>query len=148
MVPEGWVVLDALPVTANGKLDRKSLPAPQMSQSLGEYAAPTTEVEKQLVIICADLLEVQETEISVLANFLQLGGHSILSMHLVSAIRAAFKVALPLSMVFHAQNLKQLAKEIEHFEDGLDAVFDITIKGYSSAQNMYDDEGTTSEFEL
>ncbi|CAM1358023.1 amino acid adenylation domain-containing protein [Tenacibaculum xiamenense] len=86
MIPNLWVQLDEMPLTANGKLDRKSLPDPNFSQlSTREYVPPRNETEKQLVLIWQELLGVEK--IGVYDNFFELGGHSLLVVKLISQLQ-------------------------------------------------------------
>ncbi|TMN32575.1 hypothetical protein CWC03_22900 [Pseudoalteromonas sp. S2755] len=112
MVPSFLVVVDEWPLTANGKVDRKALPEPEGSALQGEYVAPVTEVEQKLVDIWSALLNIPSDTISTTANFLTLGGHSLLSIRLMSEIRQQFAVALPVQAVFDAENLAALATRI------------------------------------
>ena len=97
MLPSAFVVLDELPLTSNGKIDRKSLPAPEGdAYAQEEYVAPETETEEVLVGIWSDLLGLEAGEISTRANFFALGGHSLMATHLVNLIQKEFEIELPL----------------------------------------------------
>ncbi|WP_338744881.1 amino acid adenylation domain-containing protein [Pseudomonas putida] len=87
MVPAHLLLLDKLPVTPNGKLDRKALPQPDASQLQGEYVAPQSELEQQIAAIWADVLKLERVGLS--DNFFELGGDSIVSLRLVSLGRKA-----------------------------------------------------------
>jgi amino acid adenylation domain-containing protein/thioester reductase-like protein/non-ribosomal peptide synthase protein (TIGR01720 family) len=92
MLPAAWVVLPRLPLTANGKLDRKALPAPDAAPGAGEYVPPRTPVERELAAIWAAVLRVER--VGVDENFFELGGDSILTLQVVSkASRAGLRVA-------------------------------------------------------
>ncbi|TMN45123.1 non-ribosomal peptide synthetase, partial [Pseudoalteromonas sp. S2755] len=112
MVPSILIAIDEWPLTANGKVDRKALPEPEGSALQGEYVAPVTEVEQKLVDIWSALLNIPSDTISTTANFFTLGGHSLLSIRLMSEIRQQFAVALPVQAVFDAENLAALATRI------------------------------------
>uniref|UniRef100_UPI0035A65647 non-ribosomal peptide synthetase n=1 Tax=Pseudomonas putida TaxID=303 RepID=UPI0035A65647 len=85
MVPAHLLLLDKLPVTPNGKLDRKALPQPDASQLQGEYIAPQSELEQQIAAIWADVLKLEK--VGLTDNFFELGGDSIISLQVVSRAR-------------------------------------------------------------
>ncbi|WP_241095926.1 AMP-binding enzyme, partial [Pseudomonas viridiflava] len=74
MVPSHLVLLEQMPLTPNGKLDRKALPAPDVSLAQQDYVAPQSEMEQQLAAIWADVLKVER--VGITDNFFELGGHS------------------------------------------------------------------------
>ena len=106
MVPAAFVVLDALPVTANGKLDRRALPAPVWGAG-AEFAAPRTPVEEALAAIWSQLLGV--ARVGREDSFFALGGHSLLATQMVSRVREALGVELPLRALFERPKLADLA---------------------------------------
>ncbi|MBZ4422889.1 non-ribosomal peptide synthetase, partial [Myxococcus sp. RHSTA-1-4] len=108
MVPSAYVVLDALPLTPNGKVDRKALPAPDFQASNPvSFEAPRTGAEKKLAAIFAEVLNVKD--VGLHGDFFELGGHSLLATQLVSRVREAFQVELPLRDVFEAPTVEKLA---------------------------------------
>jgi amino acid adenylation domain-containing protein len=113
MLPSAFVPLDALPLTASGKLDRTRLPAPEAIPTLrdAELVAPRTEVETRLAVLVAGLLGVPS--IGVTDNFFLLGGHSLLGTQLIVRMRDAFGVDLPLRAVFDHPTIEALADEVE-----------------------------------
>jgi arthrofactin-type cyclic lipopeptide synthetase C len=98
MVPAAFVKLAALPLTANGKVDRKALPAPDLALFTREYAAPEGEVETALAQIWADVLQVER--VGRQDHFFELGGHSLLAMRMVSQVRQRLGVELALNDLF------------------------------------------------
>ncbi|MCD7041283.1 amino acid adenylation domain-containing protein [Pseudomonas sp. MAFF 311096] len=109
MVPVAYVKLDALPLTANGKLDRKALPAPDMAAVFTrEYAAPEREIENVLAQIWADVLQVER--VGRRDHFFELGGHSLLAMRMVSQIRQRLGVELLLGDLFANAELSAVAE--------------------------------------
>ncbi|MEL6866992.1 MAG: amino acid adenylation domain-containing protein, partial [Bacteroidota bacterium] len=108
MIPEQWMVLDALPLSSNGKIDKKALPAPDQTSWINmTYVAPRTALEKQLSIIWSDLLALKK--IGVHDNFFALGGHSLLAMRVVAAIRKSLAIELPVSLLFQYPTIAELA---------------------------------------
>ncbi|ARK95672.1 non-ribosomal peptide synthetase [Burkholderia pseudomallei] len=112
MVPSAYVRLDAWPLTPNGKLDRRALPAPaDDAYARAEYEAPRGAREEALAAIWRDLLHVER--VSRHDNFFELGGHSLLAVQLVSRLRQALSVEVALSTVFDAPVLSALAERLE-----------------------------------
>ncbi|HEX2195452.1 MAG TPA: amino acid adenylation domain-containing protein, partial [Actinomycetota bacterium] len=113
MVPSDFVTLEALPLNANGKVDRRALPAPDPSRRSGreESVAPRSETEEKLAAIWADLLG--RTPIGVHDGFFELGGHSLLATQMVSRIRDSFGVEVELRAVFEAPTIARLAPLVE-----------------------------------
>jgi amino acid adenylation domain-containing protein len=111
MIPNIFVPLDALPLTPNGKVDRKALPAPEGKIALEqEYVAPRTPNEEMLAKIFASVLDV--SEVGIYDNFFELGGHSLLATQVISRLREAFQIDLPLRSLFERANVAQLAEHI------------------------------------
>lgn len=113
LVPSAVVVMDALPRTLSGKVDRLALPAPDRDRlELGaKYVAPRTEVEAGLTDIWAEVLNVQK--IGVQDNFLELGGNSLLAIQLIYRARETFEVDLPLRSLFETLTVAGMAERIE-----------------------------------
>ncbi|HEX7239442.1 MAG TPA: amino acid adenylation domain-containing protein, partial [Longimicrobiaceae bacterium] len=110
MVPTAFVFLERLPVSANGKTDRRALPAPQWKGE-GAYVAPRTAAEELLCGIVAEVLGMER--VGVEENFFELGGHSLLAMQVVSRARHAFGVEVPLRALFEAPTAGALAGCVE-----------------------------------
>ena len=111
MIPAAFVTMKSLPLTANGKLDRQALPAPDRSLAEGEHVRPRTPIEDMIAGIVAQLLNVDA--VGVHDNFFDLGGHSLLAMQLIARLRAAFRVAMPLRELFETPTIAGLALCIE-----------------------------------
>jgi amino acid adenylation domain-containing protein len=112
MVPSSFIMLDALPLSANGKVDRSTLPAPERaSPDVGQhFVAPRDEVEEQLTAIWSELL--RRDRIGVHDNFFDLGGHSLLATRIMSRIEAAFSAQLPLHIIFETPTIAEVAQAI------------------------------------
>ena len=113
MLPAAFIVLDQFPLTPNGKVDLRALPAPeQMSPVLESgFAPPRSPVEEMLTGIWAEILGLER--VGVHDNFFDLGGHSLLATQVISRIRKMFEVELPLRVVFEAPTVKEIAEKIE-----------------------------------
>ncbi|HSF38968.1 MAG TPA: amino acid adenylation domain-containing protein [Thermoanaerobaculia bacterium] len=113
MIPAVFVPLDALPLTTNGKVDRRALPSPDPEQRAtpAAPAAPRTPTERALVEIWREVLGVRE--VGVHDDFFELGGHSLLETRLASRVRDRFRVELSLAQVFNAPTVAALAAVIE-----------------------------------
>ncbi|WP_233166665.1 non-ribosomal peptide synthetase, partial [Archangium sp. Cb G35] len=112
MVPSAFVVLSALPLTSNGKVDRKSLPPPEASAlSQRTFLAPRTDTERALADIWAQLLRVEKVGLE--DDFFALGGHSLLATQAVSRVRSALGVELPLRVLFEASTLSALSARVD-----------------------------------
>ncbi len=109
MVPSAFVTLDALPVTPNGKIDRRALPAPELQPAASEsgFTAPRDTLEIELQSIWEKVLGVRP--IGVTDNFFDLGGHSLLAVRLFAQIKERFNRDLPLATLFQAPTVEQLA---------------------------------------
>ena len=113
MVPATFVMLAEFPLTANGKIDRSALPAPETSSAAvdEEDAATSLELEQTVARIVGALLKVKHVDAQ--ANFFDLGGHSLLATQLIARVRDEFGVDLPLRIVFEAPTVSELAAEIK-----------------------------------
>jgi acyl carrier protein len=109
MVPSAFVVLDQLPLTPSGKLDRRALPAPYGLAGV-EYEPPATELEEELAGLWRELLKVERVGIN--DNFFNLGGHSLLATRLIFRLHEHFQVELPLRALFEAPTIAMLAPVI------------------------------------
>ncbi len=108
MVPASFTLLDRLPLTANGKVDRAALPAPERErQPERDYLAPRDTLELQLVRIWEDLLKVQP--VGVRDDFFELGGHSLLAVQVVSRIKGNLGASLPMAALLRNPTVERLA---------------------------------------
>jgi len=114
MVPAHFVRLDALPRTANGKLDRKALPAPDLrggTAPRAERVAPRTPAEQTVMAVFSAVLE--RSDFGVDDSFFDLGGHSLMAARLMAQLRAASGVDLPLRSLFEYPSVARLADAID-----------------------------------
>ncbi len=112
MIPSAFVVLKALPLTANGKIDYRALPTPEQTRPELEqlYIAPRSPLEQQLAEIWTEVLGLEK--IGIHDNFFELGGHSLLITQLLAKVRNTFEVELPLKDLFNAPTIADLAESI------------------------------------
>jgi len=111
MVPSAWVVLDALPLNANGKVDRRALPSPEAAAGTPEESgAPRTQVEE---ILCGIWSQVLGVQVGVDDDFYALGGHSLRAFQVVSRVRKAFSVEVSLRTLFDSPTVAKLAARVE-----------------------------------
>ncbi len=112
MVPAAVVVLDELPKTSAGKLDRRKLPSPNAERDAryGQSAAPRNQIEERLVDLWCNLL--RKDRIGIHDNFFELGGHSLLATQVISRIRAVYGKELPLRSLFEAPTVAGLAARL------------------------------------
>ncbi len=113
MIPSTYVLMEKLPITANGKVDRAALPEPDASNTLRDdiTALASTPTEIRLAAIVANLLHL--AQVGADENFFLLGGHSLLGTQLIAQIAATFGVSLSLRILFNAPTVRELAAEIE-----------------------------------
>uniref|UniRef100_UPI000FD80AED non-ribosomal peptide synthetase n=1 Tax=Paenibacillus xylaniclasticus TaxID=588083 RepID=UPI000FD80AED len=112
MIPSYFVQLDHLPLTVNGKLDRKALPKPDKDALHGTvYVEPRMETEVKLAAIWQELLGIER--VGVTDDFFALGGHSLKAMQLVSLIHQSFGVEVPLRSLFEHSTIEELAYAVE-----------------------------------
>jgi len=113
MVPRHFVFLDSFPLSSNGKLDRKSLPAVKLEEKRTEakFTQPKNDTERSLVKIWQSLLA--QPEISVNDNFFDLGGQSFLAVRMMAQIHTKFARELPLSVLFENPTITNLAHHLE-----------------------------------
>lgn len=110
MIPSVFIFLPSLPVTPNGKVDRRSLPTPEIASEQVEkkYAPPRNHIEIQLVKIWEDVLDVRS--VSIKDNFFHLGGHSLLAMEILDRIEKVFKKTLPVALLFQCSTIELLGE--------------------------------------
>lgn len=109
MIPSAFVVLEAMPLTPNGKIDRKALPIPDYARPAIEeaFTAPRTPIEEMIAAIWSETLKLEK--VGIHDNFFILGGHSLLATQVVHRVRDTFNVALPLRLFFEIPTVADLA---------------------------------------
>ncbi|UCH94711.1 MAG: amino acid adenylation domain-containing protein, partial [Candidatus Aminicenantes bacterium] len=113
MVPAYFVSLEAIPLTSNGKVDRRALPEPGVSDIGTAYAAPRNPYEKTIVQIWAEVLKIEKEKIGIDADFFELGGHSLRATILISKIHKTFNVKIPLAELFKTPTIRELSGYIK-----------------------------------
>ena len=112
MVPSHFVVLEALPLTANGKLDRKALPAPVVDAAgTREEREPESPAEQIVAAMFGEVLGVEK--VGAEGNFFELGGHSLLATQVISRVRKVFEVELALRVLFENPTVRGMGREIQ-----------------------------------
>ena len=120
MIPSAFVALEALPLTPNGKIDRRALPAPDMSAMSPQetFVPPRTPTETTLAHIWSEVLKIEPAcpsgyGIGIHDNFFDLGGHSLLATQVVSRVQEAFQLDLPIRALFESPTIMALAERLE-----------------------------------
>ncbi|AZF31887.1 Non-ribosomal peptide synthetase [Pseudomonas sp. R4-35-07] len=122
MVPAHFVFLAQMPLTPNGKLDRKGLPLPDASQMQQRYVAPQTELEQQIAAIWADVLHLAQVGLD--DNFFEVGGHSLLAIQITSRVQAELGLDVPLMELFQTESLRAYVQAAATFRAGSEEDFD------------------------
>jgi acyl carrier protein len=125
MVPSAFVVLDEMPLTPSGKVDRRALPEPsQLRPELeSEFVVPRTPAEELLAEMWARTLKLER--VGIHDNFFDLGGHSLLATQLISQVRKTFRIELPLRSLFEEPTVSGLLKELAQAWGGIEIVEEI-----------------------
>ncbi|MEO1591323.1 MAG: amino acid adenylation domain-containing protein [Cyanobacteria bacterium J06632_22] len=123
MVPSAFMVLDALPLTTNGKVDRRSLPAPVYDAT--EVDPPTTELETQLVALWQQVLSLPT--VGVTDNFFDLGGYSLLVARLFNQLEQTLGYSVPHTLLFEAPTIRKLAQQLEGLADAVASTHELIV---------------------
>ncbi|HEX6747476.1 MAG TPA: amino acid adenylation domain-containing protein [Longimicrobium sp.] len=132
MVPAAFVRVDALPLTANGKLDLRALPDPDEAAERTEFVAPRTAAEQVLAEIWGEVLNAER--VGADDNFFALGGHSLLATQVLSRVEQAFGVKLPVRAIFEHPTVAALAAQIEALGVGVLADADAELAELSDEE--------------
>jgi amino acid adenylation domain-containing protein len=124
MIPAAFVTLDAFPLTVNGKVDWRALPAPDHAgmERERDFVAPTTPYEEVLAEVWEEVLRVEN--IGVHDNFFDLGGHSLLATQIVARVSERFEIELPVRALFEAPTIAEMGPRIEQALDARIAALD------------------------
>jgi amino acid adenylation domain-containing protein/non-ribosomal peptide synthase protein (TIGR01720 family) len=116
MLPSSFVLLDGLPLTPSGKVDRRALPVPaaMRDERTEVFVAPRTPVEEVLCDIWSEVLGLER--VGVQDDFFELGGHSLMATRVLSSVRRIFRLELPLQVLFGAHTIAELALALTDFE--------------------------------
>jgi acyl carrier protein len=137
MLPNVYLLLEQLPLTPNGKVDHKALPAPgdARPELEEEYVAPRTAVEEIVAGIWSEVLKVERVGIS--DNFFELGGHSLLATQVISRLREAFHLELPLRSLFEQPTVSHLSTVITQSRSEQKESFSDVIKKADQESDHY-----------
>jgi acyl carrier protein len=114
MVPQHFVKLEAMPLTPNGKVDRKALPKLEVAKaSEKNYIAPRTDMERQIVDIWQEVLK--QEKVGVCDDFFEVGGHSLLATQVLARINRIFNMQLPLLRLFESRTVEKFAEVVDAF---------------------------------
>jgi len=113
MIPSYFIFIDKVPLTPNGKVDRRALPGPEILESGAEYIAPKNEIEIKLTEIWGDVLNIPKEKIGINVNFFDIGGYSLKATTLLSKIHKEFNVKVQLAAFFQTPTIRSLAEYIK-----------------------------------
>ncbi len=137
MVPSVFMLLDEMPITANGKIDRRALPDPEVTRSAtgDTYVEPVSFVQGQLVQIWEELLDVRP--IGIKDNFFSLGGHSLLAARLIESIEQSFGKKIALATLFAGPTIEQLTNALEKDVDTTSRIPVIAVQAGGSLRPFF-----------
>jgi len=124
MIPSYFVILEKIPLTSSGKVDRKALPEPEIATGEIPYTPPRNQSDKRLVDIWTDILSINPERIGIDDNFFQLGGHSLRATLLTTRIHQAFNIKIPVAEIFKRPVIRKLSDYIKN----------LTVNKYSSIE--------------
>ncbi len=119
MVPNIWQVLEAMPLTPNGKLDRKQLPAVAIASQQREYLAPVSELEQSLASLWQEVLSVEQ--VGLADDFFALGGHSLLAAQVIAHMKNRWQISVPLRTLFEYSQLNDFVAASEKYTVTIDS---------------------------
>ncbi|MEL7147704.1 MAG: non-ribosomal peptide synthetase [Bacteroidota bacterium] len=113
MIPSYFVMMEKMPVTVTGKVDRRALPEPD-AVAAEDYVAPETTLEHELVTIWSGVLKITAEKVSVVSSFFEMGGHSLNAVNLVNEIHKELNIELSLQDIFNKPTIRSIATHIEN----------------------------------
>ncbi|RRV07251.1 amino acid adenylation domain-containing protein [Pseudomonas sp. v388] len=138
MIPTHLILLDEFPLTGNGKLDHKALPAPDASQLQRQYTAPQTELQRQLAAIWAEVLKVERVGLD--DNFFELGGHSLLAVQMLARLREQLQHEVGLRDLFEQPSLAAFCAAVEKKTGKSDLAQDELTKSLEALKRLSAEE--------
>ncbi|MGD2085279.1 MAG: amino acid adenylation domain-containing protein [Candidatus Aminicenantes bacterium] len=137
MIPTYFIKLEQIPLTPNGKVNRKALPEPKIGGETAVYVAPSSEIERKIVEIWAEIINLPKEQIGIQSDFFELGGHSLSAIRMVANIHKNLNVKLSLAEVFAKPTIQALAQSIENSEvDRFVAIEPIEKKEYYTLSSL------------
>jgi len=113
MIPAHFIRINRIPLTSNGKVNRKALPEPEGSETAQKYISPADQQEERLIGLWSEILQLQKDKISVCGDFFELGGHSLNATVLAAKIYKTFGIKMPLAEIFSRPTVKQMSQYIK-----------------------------------
>ncbi|MED1741238.1 amino acid adenylation domain-containing protein [Bacillus swezeyi] len=135
MIPHDWVKLDRMPLTANGKIDRRSLPAPLQKAALKQIVPPRNWVERELIDIWKPILGVEELGIE--DDFFELGGHSLKALQVIHQLKNSQGIDIPIELLFENPTIEQLAEKLFSHELSVSAVQHVSRLNPPAGMNLF-----------
>ncbi len=134
MVPAQWMVLEQMPLSPNGKLDRKALPKADASLQAREYVAPNSELEQQIAAIWAEVLDVER--VGLHDNFFELGGHSLLATQVVVRLREQLHAEFDVKSIFTTPTLAEFSAHVAAQQTNNSPVQDALAKSLEALKRL------------
>ncbi|NWD28089.1 AMP-binding protein, partial [Pseudomonas yamanorum] len=138
MVPAHLILLAQMPLTANGKLDRKALPAPDASLLQKNYVAPGSELEHKVAAVWADVLGLEQVGMG--DNFFELGGHSLLATQAMLRLREQLGFEIAIKTLFTTADLAEFCQAIQAHEPDFEPIHDVLAKSMEALNRLSADE--------
>jgi amino acid adenylation domain-containing protein len=137
MIPSYLIQVDRIPLTSNGKLNRKALPKPEVRMEKGEYTSPRSRMEEKLVEIWSEVLGTARNIIGIDGNFFELGGHSLKATTLISKIHRVFNIKIPIAEIFTTPTIRGLSRYLEDaVEDKFTVIKPVEKKEYYTLSSV------------